>query len=122
MISEALPDIAHMPRVPRDIDRCLRFISRQPWGQPAGRERDIDRGVLEIRRGPELDDVGARRPSLGIELRRHNAAQFAIIYAYIPPNAQFPRGMISIRAVRHSRVKNVFSGVREPPAPPYFPH
>jgi len=119
MTSEALPDIAAMPRVARDIEHCLRFIAQQPWGQPAQRERDIDRGIFEIRLGPTLNDIGARRPALGIELRRHNAAQFAIIYAYLPPSSRFPRGMVSIRAVRHSNVQNVFSGVREPSALPY---
>jgi hypothetical protein len=74
----------------------------------------IDRAFLEICRGPELDDIGARRRRLGIELRRHNAAQFAIIYAYIRPDAEFPRGVVSIRAVRHARTTNVFSGVKEP--------
>ena len=111
---EALPDLRQMPRVTRDIKRCLRFIARQPWGNASDRERGIDRGILEILRWPELNKVRVRRRRLGLELRRHNAAQFTINYAYIPPNSEFPRGMVTIRAVRHTRARNVFSGVREP--------
>ena len=37
-----------MPRVGRDIKDCLDFVSRQPWGRRADRERDIRRGFKEI--------------------------------------------------------------------------
>jgi hypothetical protein len=114
-----LPDIDEMPRVATDIVRCIRFIAQQPWGKPAERRRDIARGFLEIRRGPELNEISARRPRIGLELRRHNAAQFAIIYAYVRPSSKYPNGAVSIRAVRHARVKNVFSGVKEPQPAPY---
>ena len=108
------PILHTMPRVFKDIRRCVQFVARQPWGRPADRARDIWQAVSQILEGPELNEVGARRPSLGFDLRRHNAAQFAIVYTYIPPNMECSRGVVSLRAVRHSRVKNVFSGVREP--------
>ena len=120
-----LPYLHLMPRVKRDIKRCLRFIEQQPWGKPRERQIDIQRGIAQALRRPESNRVGAWRPLAGLELRRCNTAQFAIIYAYLSPTEQFPRGVVSIRAVRHSREKDVFAGVREPdsstrarPAPP----
>lgn len=115
-----LPKLHFMPRARTDIKQCLRFVSRQPWGRPSDRKRNIDRGIDYVRRGPELNNIGARRRRLGLELRRHNAAQFAIIYAYFRPSTELPCGMVSIRAVRHSRVKNVFAGVREQSALRYM--
>jgi hypothetical protein len=113
------PCLHLMPRVARDIELCVRFIARQPWGKPEDREEDIYRGMVEVLRGPKLNPVKVRRPSTGRELRRRKAAQFAIVYAYIPPNAVFPNGLVSIRAVRHRRVTSVFSGVKEPAVLPY---
>ena len=111
-----LPYLHWMPRVRSDIRRCLDFIARQPWGKRCDREREIYEGIWEIRMAPEHHKVIVRRPSDGVELRRYNAGQFAIIYAYLRPNAKFPLGVVSIRAVRHVRVRNVFSGVKEPVA------
>ena len=65
---------------------------------------------------PESNRVGSWRPETGIELRRCNAAQFVIVYAYLWPSTRYQRGVVSIRAVRHSRVKDVFLGVKEPTA------
>jgi len=36
----------------------------------------------------------------GIELRRCNAAQFVIVYAYLRPTVRYASGVVSIRAVR----------------------
>jgi hypothetical protein len=71
-------------------------------------------GILKILLGPRLNRIGVRRPLTGIELRRFGVAQFAIIYAYFPPSQRFPNGIVSIRAIRHWRVKDVFSGVKVP--------
>jgi hypothetical protein len=108
-----LPYLHLMPRVRRDFRRCLDFVARQPWGKPSDRESDIYLGIERARLGPELNRVGSRRRSSGIELRRCNAAQFVIVYAYLPPSTSFPHGIVSIRAIRHSRVRDVFSGVKE---------
>jgi hypothetical protein len=118
MCAGTVPDLVEMPPVPRDIRRCLRFVA-QPWGGPEDREREISRGKLEICRGPELNEIGARRPSIGIELRRHNAAQFAIIYAYIRPKrpvsawpSQRPRGSSLARQECVFRRQRALGGVR----------
>ena len=110
------PKLTFTPRAKRDIDDCLDFVSRQPWGRCADRERDIYQGSNEICLFPCGNKVSAIRPTTGVKLRRHNIAQFAIIYFYAAPNAKYPRGLVSIRAVRHRRVENVFTGVREPGA------
>ena len=111
------PRLHAMRRVARDMDKLLAFIARQPWGDPASRKKDIYRGIDQIVAHPRRNRVWIRRNATGIDLRRHNIAQFAIIYAYVPPNADRPRGIVSIRAIRHRRVDNVFTGVREPHAP-----
>lgn len=109
----SLPSLHEMPRVARDIEQILTFIARQPWGEPVDRKRDLCRGVDEILAQPRRNRVCVRRGTTGIELRRHNIAQFSIIYAYAAPNAEHPRGLVSIRAIRHRRVNKVFTGVRE---------
>jgi hypothetical protein len=68
----------------------------------------------ELMAAPKMRRVETRRPRTGIELRRHYAAQFAIVYAYFEPDLVHPHGVVSIRAIRHRRIRNVFTGVREP--------
>ena len=111
------PDVHRMPRVARDIEQLLAFVTRQPWGDPTGRKKDICCGIDQIMAHPRRNRVCIQRLETGIELRRHNIAQFAIIYAYVPPDGEHPHGLVSIRAIRHRRVNNVFTGVREPHAP-----
>jgi hypothetical protein len=107
------PALRAMPRVEQDIERILLFISRQPWGKPVDRERDIFQGIAQILARPRGNKVCIRRRATGVDLRRHTIAQFAIIYVYVEPNDEYPGGLVSLRAVRHRRVENVFSGVRE---------
>jgi len=109
-----LPYLHVMPRVDRDIEDCLDFVARQPWGKPGDREVDFWLGIEGALLRPESNRVESRRPETGIELRRCSAAQFTIVYAYLRPRHRFQRGVVSIRAVRHSRVEDVFSGVKEP--------
>jgi hypothetical protein len=110
----ATPYLRWMPRIPSDVNRCLKFVAQQPWGKPNDRKSDITHGILKILSGPQMNRVGVRRPSTGVKLRRFGAAQFVIIYAYLLPTPEFPHGVVSIRAIRRSRVKDVFSGVKEP--------
>ena len=114
-----LPYLHLMPRVHTDVERCLEFVGSQPWGKPKDRLHDIYRGIDKVSRNPMHAPVRVHRPSSGVDLRRCSAAQFVIVYAYIPPDREFPVGAVSIRAIRHRRVKNVFSGVRETDAPAY---
>jgi hypothetical protein len=111
-----LPDSACLPRVRGDVASLLEFIGQQYRGDPEARSAEIYSAMDAILQGPELNDIGWRRRDSGIELRRHNVSQFAIIYAYFEPSPEYPNGFVSFRAVRHSRKKNVFHGVREAPA------
>ena len=114
-----MPFVHVMSRVGEDCRDCLEFIGRQPWGNPDARREDIGRAFDDIVDRPEAAPVRVRRPSVGLEFRWRRAAQFVVIYAYIPPGPRFPNGCVSLRAVRHRRVKNVFSGVRDGPTLDY---
>jgi hypothetical protein len=110
---KGMPFVHVMPRVSKDCRDCIAFVARQSWGDPAARRRDIERVCDDIVERPEAAPVHLRRPSVGLELRCRTAAQFVVIYAYVPPGPRFPNGCVSLRAIRHRRVRNVFSGVRE---------
>jgi hypothetical protein len=105
-----------MPRVKRDIRRCVDFVRRQPLGKPYAREADIYRGIGRVLANPEAHRREQLREDTGIWLRQCPAAQFVIVYAYLSPPDTKSAGVVSIRAVRHSREKDVFAGVRESPA------
>jgi hypothetical protein len=103
-----------MPRVERDIRRCLGFVGRQPWGKPDDREFDIYRGMEMACAYPESNHPELRRTDTGIWLRRCNVAQFVIVYTYLSSRNPDLPGVVSIRAVRHRRVEDVFAGVKKP--------
>jgi hypothetical protein len=110
-----LPPFLHsMPRVKGDIKGCLDFVGRQPWGKPSDRESDIRRGIEKVCACPDANPPELRRAGTGIWLRRCSVAQFVIVYVYLPPSDRNLRGVVSIRAVRHRRVEDVFAGVKEP--------
>jgi hypothetical protein len=115
----SLPILHTMPRVGRDIDLCLGFVERQPWGKRGDRELDIHRGIAEARAHPEMCRREVYRPLSGIWLRRRRVSQFVIVYAYLPSPDPTLRSVVSIRAVKHARVANVFQGVKEPPTKPW---
>lgn len=106
-----------MPRAKEDLGALIDLIGRQPWGQPTARLQDIQACIQEILARPTVSKVYVRRRDTGIELRRRGIRQFAIVYAYFPPDAVSPHGLVSIRAIRHRRIRNVFTGVRESGGP-----
>ena len=108
-----LPSIDRRARVNRDIDRLLAFVGQQPYGDPEARRQDIERGIQQIAAAPLWNPIGSSDLERSPALRRLNVAQFAIIYRYFPPTPNNPAGVVSIRAVRHARVRNVLHGVRE---------
>lgn len=111
-----LPILHLMPRVERDIRQCLDFIGRQPWGKPNDRALGIWRGIEEACRRPESHRIEVQNSDTGIGLRRCRVAQFVVVYAYLASNDPSLPRVVSIRAIRHQRVENVFLGVKEPPA------
>ena len=108
-------------RARRDLADCVHFIRRHPRGKPADRRRDILWEMACIAEGPEHRRVEIMRAS-GVYLRRRSAAQFVIVYAYFKPTKSRPKGLVSIRAIRHRRVRDVFLGVRDTSgeAPPQY--
>ena len=112
-----LPQLSLMPRAREDLRRCLEFMAGYRWGRPDDRERDIADGTRRILLNPEGSPARSRRRKLGLKLRRCNAAQFVILYVYVHLSALFPRGMVSVRAIRHGSERNVFWGVREQRVP-----
>jgi len=112
-----LAHLRMMVRVSRDIRRCARFLEETSGGKPTDFERDIATACERICELPESRPIEARRRHTGLELRRYNMRQFAIVYAYFRPTQTLPQGIVSIRAVKHWRVRNVFLGVREIDAP-----
>jgi len=113
-----LPKLHLMSRVGRDIDRCLDYVERQPWGKRDDREVDIYRGIAEVYAHPKRNRPEVYRPDSRIWLRRFRAAQFVIVYAFLQLEDPSLPDVVSIRAVRHVRVANVFHGVRESPTKP----
>jgi plasmid stabilization system protein ParE len=106
-------------RARRDIDECVRYVSRFPRGKPEDRRRDIYRGLNAICASPERSRVEVRRRCSGIELRRYPAAQFVIVYTFFAPTEACPAGLVSVRAVQHWRMRDVFFGVRDGNTPDY---
>jgi plasmid stabilization system protein ParE len=111
-------ELQWMPRVLGDIERCRRFLRRQPSRRPLDRIREVANGIRAVQENPELNRVRIRHPTTLLEMRRHNVDQFVIIYAYFRPCESLPRGMVSIRAIRHAREEDVFWGVNDPAAAP----
>lgn len=114
-----VPHLRMTRRVSRDLERCLHSVELHPWGNSADREADINRSFQRILEAPELRRIEVQRRASGVELRRIGAAQFVIIYAYFRPSRRFQQGLVSIRAIRHRRERDVFAGVRQPDPPPY---
>ena len=107
------PHVHWMPRAKQDVVECLAFVAKHSSGRPLARWHDIRQGIDRICLHPRLHGVVVRRTKSGVELRRHYAAQFVIIYTYLEPNAITPLGEVSIRAIRHRRVRNPFGGVKD---------
>lgn len=101
------------PRARRDIEKRVAFVARFPSGKPDERRRAIHAAFDKICEHPERNPVGVRRRRSGLELRRQNVDQFVIVYAYLPPVKERPWAIVTVRAVQHRRIKDVFFGVRE---------
>jgi hypothetical protein len=110
------PMLHWMPRVKGDIKRCLDFVGRQPWGKPDDREFDIYRGMEMACAYPKANHPELRRRNTGIWLRRCNAAQFVVVYAYLPSRDPDLPSVVSIRAVLHSPVGDFPVDIEDPSA------
>jgi hypothetical protein len=115
----SLPKIAFEPRVHRDVRCLLAFIGRQPLGRPEDRRSEIKAAYERIRRTPFARPVYKWVSNAQIGLRCYYVGQFAILYAYLGEPEEYPKGKVSIRAVRHHRERNVFFGVKEAGGQPH---
>ena len=94
-------ELHYMERVREDVERCRRFVGRDPTSQAAESVRHVTNGIHEVWENPELQAVAKHHPDTGVEFRCHYVSQFAIVYAYFPPTPSTARGLVSIRAVRY---------------------
>ena len=60
-----VPYLHVMPRVDRDIKRCLAFIRQQLRGKPNDRKLDIRLGIEKVLARPKANRVGSWRPETG---------------------------------------------------------
>jgi hypothetical protein len=67
------PLITLRSRAKRDFADCVRFIAKQPWGNPEARKQDIREAMEMIRKAPEWRRVEFIRHG-GVGLRRRSAA------------------------------------------------
>ena len=109
---KSLPKIAFKPRVQSDVRRLLKFIGRQPWGKAEERKQELKAAYERIRCAPLARPVHRWVSYTRVGLRCYYASRFAIVYAWFGKTEKHPRGLVSIRAVRHHRERDVFFGVK----------
>jgi len=112
-MKKARPKLCFTDRAKSDIERCRLFLQRKPGGQPTRRIREIQKAARLLLDSPKLYPVEDVHPFSGLEFRRKNVGQFTIIYAYVEPTARLPKGMVSIRAIRHGAQQDVLLRVEE---------
>lgn len=89
------------------------FLLRRGASQPARRIREVLKAARHISQCPKLYPVEAIHPISGLDFRRKNVGQFAIIYSWLEPNRALPNGMVSVRAIRHGAEEDVLFRVEE---------
>lgn len=112
-MKKSRPPVWFTERATRDVDRCRLFLWRTPGGNPARRIPELLLEARRIARNPKLYPVESVHPISGLEFRRKSVGQFVIIYAYIEPTTADPRGLVSVRSIRHSAEEDVFFQVEE---------
>src|SRR4051812_33242334 len=88
------------------------------WGDSHGASRKIGGqtsivGWMRSTRTRSVAPEALYQAESALWLRRLRVAQFVIIYAYIPATESGRPNIVSIRAVRHESVADVFDGVRD---------
>jgi plasmid stabilization system protein ParE len=108
------PNFRFTDKAERDIDWCRAFLRGTPRAKPAQRIREIQKEARRILDSPKLYPVEHIHPVTGLEFRRKNVGQFAIIYAFLEPTPSLPEGEVSIRAIHHGAKEDVMLRVEEP--------
>jgi hypothetical protein len=107
------PKLSRMPRVRQDMRRCRQFLRRKESGRATKRIAELMEGIRRLRVNPRLYPVRKVDAETGIEYRRHNVAQFVVIYSYFGPSPSRPHGEVSIRAITHASEGDIWFEVRE---------
>jgi plasmid stabilization system protein ParE len=96
-----------------DIQHQALLLCLSTGSRPRHRITRIRREARLIAENPKLYPVEWVHPISGIEFRCKNVDQFVIIYAYFEPTSSMPNGLVSVRAIRHGRQRNIFWCVEE---------
>jgi len=107
------PKVDFTDQAELDIERCRLFLERRGAGRAERRIREIYKAAWALRHAAKLYPVEEVHAVSGLEFRRKNVGQFAIIYAYLEPSPSEPNGVISIRRVRHAAEQDVLLRVEE---------
>jgi plasmid stabilization system protein ParE len=107
------PRIVFTVLATRDIDRCRLFLERKGVSHPERHIRAIYAAARMLRDSPKLYPVEEIHAVSGLEFRRKNVGQFALLYAFLDPSPLHPRGLVSIRRVRHGAEEDVMLRVEE---------
>lgn len=107
------PRIVFTDQANRDIERCRLFLERKGVSRPARRIREIHAAASALRDMPKLYPIEEIHAVTGLEFRRKNVGLFTLIYAYLEPAPSRPKGVISIRRVRHGAEQDVMLRVEE---------
>jgi len=111
------PTLRFTEQAKREIESCRLFLYRRLNSRPERRIREIYQAARLLPDSPKLYPVVAVHPTKGLEFRRKIVGQFTLVYAYLEPNSALPRGMVSVRAVRHGASEDVLLRVEEKRAP-----
>ena len=84
------PKLVFTDQANRDMERCRLFLQRKGIRQPLHRIREIRRAARLLLNSPKLYPVEEVHAISGLEFRRKNVGQFAIIYAYLEPTPTLP--------------------------------
>jgi plasmid stabilization system protein ParE len=107
------PTLQFTDQAKREINSCRLFLHRTPGSQPERRIREIYKAARILPYAPKLYPVEAVHPVTGLQFRRKIVGQFTIVYSYLEPTASPPRGIVSVRAVRHGASEDVLFRVEE---------
>lgn len=110
---KSLPKVALTPRARKDIRNLLSYIGRQKRGKLLDRKAELNAAFEMIQRAPTSRPVRRWATATHLGLRCRYTRSFAVIYALLNNVGIGDDSIVSIRAVRHCRARDVFFGVRE---------
>jgi plasmid stabilization system protein ParE len=107
------PKLRYTDVARRELQRCRQFLRRRSPNTVTRRMRELMNGVRALRDFPKLNRVRQVDPATGLEFRRYNVGQFVIAYVYFEPDESEPRGVVSLRGIRHASMHDALWEVRE---------